>query len=99
MTFTINNDFNKQLAEIVGKGRVKDLEHRGFLAAQIVSYRHNKNMTQQDLANAINVTKSTIGRLEAGLTTPNYKTLLALSDALQAPIIIDANRESEKANI
>lgn len=92
MTFTINDDFNKQLAEIVGK----DLEHRGFLAAQIVSYRHNKNMTQQDLANAINVAKSTIGRLETGLTTPNYKTLLALSDALQAPLIIDANRSRKE---
>ncbi|WP_240376889.1 helix-turn-helix domain-containing protein [Bacillus piscicola] len=96
MSFTSNDDFNKQLAEIVGNYRVKELEQRGFLAAQIMSHRRKKNMTQQELATAINVAKSTIGRLEAGLTQPNYKTLLALSDALETPLIIDANHGHHK---
>lgn len=50
-------------------------------------------MTQQELATVINVVKSTIGRLESGLAQPNYKTLLALSHALESPLHIDANHD------
>ena len=47
-------------------------------------------MSQQELANQIGVSQSTIGRLEAGLTQPNYQTLLAISKALDTPLTIDA---------
>lgn len=96
LSFTVNDDFNKKLADIVGKDRVKDLEQRGYLAAQIVSHRHKKEMTQQELATAINVAKSTIGRLEAGLTQPNYQTLLSLSRALDTPLTIDAKYDDRR---
>ncbi|WP_343751750.1 helix-turn-helix transcriptional regulator [Lentibacillus halophilus] len=96
LSFTVNDDFNKKLADIVGKDRVEEIEQRGYLAAQIVSHRHNKQMTQHELAAAINVAKSTIGRLEAGLTQPNYQTLLSLSRALDTPLTIDAKYDDRQ---
>jgi DNA-binding XRE family transcriptional regulator len=90
MSFTANDDFNKKFAKIVGDDRIAELGQRGYLAAQIISHRHKRQMTQQELATAINVAKSTIGRLEAGITQPNYQTLLSLSRALDTPLMIDA---------
>ncbi|SFD42208.1 DNA-binding transcriptional regulator, XRE-family HTH domain [Lentibacillus persicus] len=96
MSFTVNDDFNEKLADIIGKDRVKEIEQRDYLAAQIVSHRRKKQMTQQELAKAINVAKPTIIRLESGLTQPNYQTLLSLSRALDTPLIIDAKYEEHQ---
>lgn len=94
MSCTTRDDFNKRLTDIVGKDHVQELEQRGYLAAQIVRHRHHQHMSQQELATALGVAKSTIGRLEAGLTQPRYSTLVALSRVLDAPILIDANYEN-----
>nr|WP_255259878.1 hypothetical protein [Lentibacillus sp. CBA3610] len=37
-----------------------------------------------------------MGRLEAGLTQPNYQTLLSLSRALDTPLTIDAKYDDLK---
>jgi XRE family transcriptional regulator, regulator of sulfur utilization len=39
-------------------------------------------MFQQELADRIGVPKSTIGRIEAGLTSPRVETLFKISQAL-----------------
>ena len=46
-------------------------------------------LTQNDLAELIEVPKSTIGRIEAGLTSPRTDTLMKISRALNIPLIID----------
>jgi len=53
-------------------------------------------MTQQELATAINVAKSTTERLEAGITQANYQTLLSLSRTLDTPLIIDAKYDDHQ---
>lgn len=90
MSFTTDDQFNQNMATLLGNNYVDDLKQRGYITAQIIKHRHEKKMSQQELANQIGVSQSTIGRLEAGLTQPNYQTLLAISKALDTPLTIDA---------
>jgi DNA-binding XRE family transcriptional regulator len=91
------SDFKNRLAEIIGEDRIKQLQDEAFISTQIIKHRHQKKMSQQDLANAIGVAKSTIGRIEAGLTNPNSTTLWDISRALDAPIIIDGRAKRNEA--
>src|SRR5699024_2893325 len=92
MSFTTDDQFNQNMATLLGNNYVDDLKQRGYITAQIIKHRHEKKMSQQELANQIGISQSTIGRLglEAGLTQPNYQTLLAISKALDTPLTIDA---------
>lgn len=51
-------------------------------------------MSQQVLADLVGVPKSTIGRIEAGLTSPKLNTLLQTSKALETPFIIDGTTDT-----
>ncbi len=44
------------------------------------SLRKSKNMTQQDIANRINVTQSAYAHYEAGRKEPNIRTLILLAE-------------------
>lgn len=46
------------------------------------------------LADLVGIPKSTIGRIEAGLTSPKVDTLLKISKALETPFIIDGTLDS-----
>lgn len=48
----------------------------------LIAMRHNRGMTQQDLANAANLTQSVIARLESKKATPQLATLLKVTAAL-----------------
>lgn len=52
-------------------------------------------MSQQELADRIGVPKSTIGRIEAGLTSPRVGTLFKISQALNTPFIIDGTSRQD----
>ena len=49
-------------------------------------YRQLSEMTQEELANKVNVRRETIIRLEAGKYNPSLKLSLDISKAVKAPI-------------
>lgn len=87
------SDFLKRYKEIRGEAHVQSLVSEGLLAVQIKEKRKILNMSQQDLADQAGVPKSTIGRVEAGLTSPRAATLFRISKALNMPLIIDGTLE------
>ncbi|PTQ83808.1 helix-turn-helix protein [Trichococcus patagoniensis] len=82
-------NFFEKYTQIVGQDKVSDILREGELIGQIKSRRKEKKMSQADLAKLIEVPKSTIGRIEAGLTSPRTDTLLKISRALDIALVID----------
>jgi transcriptional regulator with XRE-family HTH domain len=91
----MREDFGKRLARIVGQKRVNDLKQQASVSAQIIKARNEIKWSQQNLADAIGVAKSTIGRIEAGISNPSYITLLKISQALDTQFIIDGTEQEE----
>lgn len=83
------NEFVNKYAEIRGTDYVQRLQFEGMIAAQIKTRRKDLQLSQQKLADLASVPKSTIGRIEAGITSPKVDTLLRISKALETPFIID----------
>ncbi|MFD1414452.1 helix-turn-helix domain-containing protein [Oceanobacillus jeddahense] len=83
------SDFFKRYALIRGEQHVQNLQYEGRIAAQIKTSRYQMKLSQQQLADLAGIPKSTIGRIEAGLTSPKVDTLLRISRALNTPFIID----------
>ncbi len=54
----------------------------------LIEQRHNKGMTQKELANASGLTQSVIARLESKKATPQLDTLLKVASALGCDIAI-----------
>ncbi|WP_404456630.1 helix-turn-helix domain-containing protein [Oceanobacillus kapialis] len=88
----MRQDFSKRLASIVGQKRVNQINKQADVAAQIIQARYQQQVSQQKLADAIGVAKSTIARIESGMTQPKTSTLYKISDVLNIPIIIDASQ-------
>ncbi|WP_290768082.1 MULTISPECIES: helix-turn-helix domain-containing protein [Exiguobacterium] len=88
----------KKYADIVGNDHVEKLQQQGYIAAQIKKQRRQLNISQQELADRIGKPKSTIGRIEAGLTIPRADTLYSLSKALNIPLIIDGTNQNSPQN-
>lgn len=89
------SDFFKKYAAIRGERYVQKLQLEGTIAAQIKTRRKQLNISQQELASIIGVPKSTIGRIEAGLTSPRVETLFKISQALNVPFIIDGSSNQD----
>ena len=53
------------------------------IGENIKAARIRKGLTQQDLANALNTTKSAISRYELGKREPRYKLLMEISGILE----------------
>lgn len=92
----MRKDFSKRLAEIVGKNRLNELHQRADISAQISKGRKQQNISQQKLAESIGVAKSTIGRIETGMTSPNTSTLYKVSDVLNISFVIDGTANQDK---
>ncbi len=54
----------------------------------LIKQRHNKGMTQKELAKASCLTQSVIARLESKKATPQLDTLLKVASALGCDITI-----------
>ena len=91
----MTKDFGERLSSIVGKERVAELKQQGRVSAQIIKARHDKKLSQQQLADAVGVSKSTIARIESGLTEPREMTLSKISRELDTPLIIDGTKEGD----
>lgn len=55
---------------------------------RLIEQRHNKGMTQKDLAQAASLTQSVIARLESKKATPQLDTLLKVAAALGCELAI-----------
>ncbi|WP_280770652.1 helix-turn-helix domain-containing protein [Salipaludibacillus daqingensis] len=93
------SDFFKKYSEIRGEDYVKNLQFEGEIAAQIKTKRHELKMSQQQLADLAEIPKSTIGRIEAGLTSPKLETLLKISKVLETPFVIDGTLDNDNNNL
>lgn len=87
------SDFMEQYAAIRGKAHVDGIYQEGLLAAQIKQARKQQKLSQQQLADLSRLPKSTIGRIEAGITSPKVSTLLQISKALDTPFVIDGRNQ------
>jgi len=59
-----------------------------MLKENIKTLRRAKGLSQEALALQLNVVRQTISKWEQGLSVPDAEMLLALSDALEAPVSV-----------
>ena len=57
-----------------------------MLNENIKALRKSKGLSQQDLADKLNVVRQTISKWEQGLSVPDSVLLIALSEALETPV-------------
>ena len=57
-----------------------------MLNENIKALRKSKGLSQQDLANKLNVVRQTVSKWEQGLSVPDSDLLIALSEALETPV-------------
>lgn len=60
---------------------------------RLIEERHNKGMTQSELAKATNLTQSVIARFESKRTIPQLNTLLKVADALGCTLEVVTDNE------
>ncbi|MBQ7302657.1 MAG: helix-turn-helix transcriptional regulator [Clostridia bacterium] len=63
-------------------------ERCAIIIDRLIEERHHRGMTQQDLADAANLTQSVIARLESKKATPQLDTLLKIASALECELEI-----------
>ena len=57
-----------------------------MLNENIKALRKSKGLSQQDLADKLNVVRQTVSKWEQGLSVPDSDLLIALSEALETPV-------------
>ena len=57
-----------------------------MLNENIKALRKSKGLSQQDLADKLNVVRQTISKWEQGLSVPDSDLLIALSESLETPV-------------
>ncbi len=72
-----------------------------LIGSQIARVRKERELTQANLAEKIDVTVETISRLERGVSMPSIKTLGAISKALSIRLkdLFDFEREGKQINL
>ena len=80
-----------RLAEL--RGRVGGEPEEGWffarIAEQVVSQRHARNLSQQELAELCGTTQSAVARFERGGRPPRIDTLLRISEALDCELVVE----------
>lgn len=69
-------------------GGVSVVDRCSHIIDSLIEQRHNKGMTQKELAKASNLTQSVIARLESKKNTPQLDTLLKVASALGCDIAV-----------
>lgn len=63
-------------------------ENCSIIIDTLIEQRHNKGMTQKELAKASCLTQSVIARLESKKATPQLDTLLKVANALGCDLAV-----------
>lgn len=63
-------------------------ERCSLIIDRLVEERHNKGMTQKELAEATSLPQSVIARFEKKKNAPQLDTLLKIADALKCDIAV-----------
>jgi ribosome-binding protein aMBF1 (putative translation factor) len=94
-------DFDQLLEQIAaeaeaegpaGRAHLEALRDRFDLAVQIIDRRRERQMTQQQLAEASGLHQSMVSRIEQGVANPTVRTLSALARALDARLMLSGRR-------
>jgi transcriptional regulator with XRE-family HTH domain len=72
-----------------------------LIGSHIARFRKERELTQAELAEKIDVTVETISRMERGVSIPSIKTLEAVSKALSVRLkdLFDFEREEKQMNL
>ena len=66
---------------------------------RLLELREEKNLSQSDIANAINTSRTNIGRWEKGTNEPSSSALIALADYFEVSIDYLLGREDDFGNV
>ena len=58
------------------------------LGNKIMTLRKKNNLSQEDLAEKVGVTRQTISKWEKGLSVPDAQLLMSLSEILEIPVSV-----------
>ncbi len=71
--------------ELQNKGAKKIVE-RASLGNNIAKLRKERKITQQELADALGIERTSLSHIETGFYTPSAKTMKKISDYFQIPL-------------
>ena len=60
--------------------QITEMEHE--LIMEYIKLRKNEKITQQEIADQSNIIRTTVARIEAGMNSPQVKTLLQMLEPL-----------------
>lgn len=66
---------------------------------RLLELREEKNLTQEDIAKAINTSRTNIGRWEKGINEPSASLIIQLADFFRCSIDYLLEREDDYGNI
>lgn len=95
----LQNRLNKRLQDPEFKREWEDSELEYLIARNIIAKRKEQNLTQKQLAEAINTTQSVISRIEKGeqnLTLQTMKSLAASLDIKVHDLMVYEEKEEYK---
>ena len=67
---------------------IDEAEEISAIVGAMIEQRHNKNLSQRELAQLCGIPHSSVARIESGATTPNLTTLLKIFKQLDLTFTI-----------
>lgn len=80
---------------VAGKAHIDRLKEEALMARTIKNARQAQGLSQQELAEAMGKSKSTIGRIEGGITVPNEETRKAIARVLQINLPLNETNDEK----
>lgn len=71
----------------IGKD-IDEVEAVSRIVGAMIEQRHNRNLSQRDLADLCGLPHSSVARIESGKSTPNLATLIKIFDQLDLSLTV-----------
>lgn len=68
-----------------------------FIIGELIKARKSMGISQRELAQRCGLPQSTIGRIEAGLVTPNIHTIAKIAEVLQLELSLRPKNRGERS--